>query len=38
MPDRDKVREILNNSLQREKRQKSDDYKEWKSFSGRWQL
>lgn len=32
MPDRDKVREILNNSLQREKRQKSDDYKERKSF------
>lgn len=32
MPDRDKVREVLNNSLQREKRQKSDDYKERKSF------
>ena len=27
MPDRDKVREVLNNSLQREKRQKEDDYK-----------
>ena len=28
----------LSPDLQREKRQKSDDYKEWKSFSGRWQL